>query len=114
MGNDFVGPGLSHSMGHLEDMRKDWKILKLPIEKQAEYADELCRQFNLNSAHVDELLDNALKAKDEDFQDWNVTSVGNSAYTALNGKSEQLREYERKLLERFTKWALSSRKEGEK
>lgn len=73
------------------------KIIFFPIKKQAEYADEVTREF-VNDPEKIGLF------KPISARGWNATSVGNLAYIALNSKNRLASEYAKGLLKLYLKY----------
>jgi hypothetical protein len=73
------------------------ELLDLPIERQAQYADQVCGQNARNLGFCQGQL--AGSREDPQFDRWNATSIGNLAYMTLYG-CEETREDYRKLLDR--------------
>ena len=76
----------NHSLEHLKKVKS--KIIDWPIEKQAEYADEICIE-NINDIEfIKEQMD-AVNINDKSvFKTFNTTSIGNLAYLVLNAPKE--------------------------
>jgi hypothetical protein len=63
----------------------DFKTVHLlPLEKQAQYADAVCRQHCRDHFTLEESLGNADPADLSQYKNFNLASVGNLAYIALN------------------------------
>lgn len=79
--------------GHLHTLEEMWpKVVALPIEEQAAYADTVC---GLNAADPEWSL-KMLEGVRKDFPlspPNNTTGVGNLAYMAINGSEEHREEW---------------------
>lgn len=73
------------------------EIINLPIERQAQHADQVCGTNARNLSFCRGQI--AGFATDPQFHRWNATSIGNLAYMALYGCEETRGEY-KKLLDR--------------
>ena len=82
-------PDALHGTKELEKVFQ--KIPFFPIEKQAEYADEVTRKF-VNDPEKIGLF------KPVSTRGWNATSVGNLAYIALHSNNKLARDYSNWLL----------------
>lgn len=85
------GLGLNHSISHLEDIRKD--IGSWPIEKQAEYADNVTKEYCNDRFFIYQQFPNNLTIDDyvEDLKFGNSSAIGNIAYVALYTTREDIR-----------------------
>ena len=90
--------GLNHSIRHLEEVKA--RIHEFPIEKQAEYADVICRANATNLAFASNIGEGS-----DQFDRWNTTAVGNSAYMALHAPTEELRRTYLGILQGYNEWA---------
>ena len=73
------------------------EVIDLPIERQAQYADQICVQNAKNLQFCRGQL--AGFRENPQFHLWNATSIGNLAYMALYGCEETRKDY-RMLLDR--------------
>jgi hypothetical protein len=73
------------------------EVLDLPVERQAQYADQVCGQNSSNLGFCQGQL--AGFREDPQFHLWNATSIGNLAYMSLYGCEETRNDY-KKLLDR--------------
>ena len=80
-------PALNHSIETLDAIKN--QIPFWPLEKQAQYADNICRV----SVNNPEMLSDLVPESFSDLSQWNATSFGNLAYIALNTKSKFMRDY---------------------
>lgn len=100
--SDFNNCGLKHTIAHLEAM---WEIIPLlPVEKQAEYADEVCvKNVNNHAFLMKQIpLDENMIAQAVN----NTTGIGNVAYIALHAPIPQVREVCKKALDILKRKAL--------
>lgn len=80
-------PCLNHSLEKLDAIKN--QIPFWPLEKQSEYADNICRV----SVNNPEMLSDLVPESFADLSKWNATSFGNLAYIALHTKSKFMRDY---------------------
>ncbi len=87
--------GLNHSSEHLNKIR--YEIPFWEREKQARYADEICKETINDVEFIKDQMDGVANTNDlQLFQTFNTTSVGNLALLSLlgpepyNKKSEEI------------------------
>lgn len=89
----LAGAAPGSCAGHLHDLQEMWpKVVTLPTEEQACYADTVC---GLNAHDPDwslRMLESVRKGFPHSPPD-NTTGVGNLAYMALNGPEEHREEW---------------------
>jgi|SRR6185437_4576428 len=90
--------GLNHSLIHLHKMRR--VIVDMPIKEQAKYADSVLR----NNVKNKKWLENQLKDSNPEYNKWNTTSVGNTAYICLYASEKKHRKKAEKLLQGYKKY----------
>lgn len=96
--------GLNHNLNTLEAIR--YKIVELPIEEQATYADRIC-VMNVNHDMVTRSFDKTNEEIKKSFHIWNATSVGNMAYIALYCNDTTIRARAVQLLQDYTEYVKS-------
>ena len=75
--------GLNYPIEHLNNIK--WLIVFSTRERQARYADNICRETINNPRFVKEQMDSITDTNDQDlFKRFNTTSVGNLAFVALH------------------------------
>jgi len=97
--------GLKYSINHLKNIMDE--IPYYPIEKQAEYADGICVSLIDDKEHHDSEFDEINEGNVKEYQYfnlWNATSVGNTAYVALNSPYPDIREKAKLLLQEYKNW----------
>jgi hypothetical protein len=72
--------GLSYPLEHLQEVKH--RIVRMPREEQARYADAICRSISGNVAELEAMFED-LDPAHMDYASWNATSVGNTAYILL-------------------------------
>jgi len=77
--------GLRFSLKKLQEMRSE--IAFLPIEEQAQYADEICRLGAEDLEWLEEQFSMMEPCDHTLFDCMNTTSIGNIAYLALHAPS---------------------------
>lgn len=98
---DYPNFGLNHTPQHLKDIAD--KIAFFPIEKQAEYADAICRaMIDNHERHVEDFEFSSIS--DNGLSKFNATSIGNIAYTAMNSSSVKEVRNALKILELFKEY----------
>ncbi len=95
---DYPNYGLNHSAKHLRGVLD--KIAFFTIEKQAEYADAICRAMTANHERTVEDFDASFISKNS-LDKLNATAIGNLAYVAMNSSSELEVRNAIKILEAF-------------
>ena len=74
-------------------------IINLPIKKQAEYADFVCKE-NINN---DEWLLTQLN-ENIDYEIFNINAIGNLAYISLNTINLNIKDISSEILKNYLKW----------
>jgi hypothetical protein len=95
--------GLRFPLNYLEKI--GGSIILLPLEFMADYVDRITKKKidqNDHSFIRTQVLPR--KAENEQFEKWNATSLGNTAYTTLHCQNEQGRHLELELLEKYYVW----------
>lgn len=93
----FNSFGLKHSLEHL-DLMKD-KIHTLSLKEQSEYADQVTVQYVNDSNLINQIRDYSIDTYPTSI--WNVTTIGNLAYTALYCHDTVVKELCCNLLEKY-------------
>jgi hypothetical protein len=93
--------GLNHSFSELDRVGRH--IHTLPVEEQAQYADQWCQQKATDLAFASEQISTS-EQEGPRYEMWNTTAVGNVAYLALHAPTEELKSKYRNLLEGYCQW----------
>ena len=91
--------GLSIPVNKLVEARA--YVHQLPLEQQALFADGVCKQ---RAKDPDFCTNQMPQQGEEKFHVWNTTSVGNCAYLAINGPTQEIRDGYRESVERYCAW----------
>jgi len=91
--------GLSVPLDRLVEARA--YVHKLPLEQQALFADGVCKQNATNEEFCKQQMPVEGKEK---FHVWNTTAVGNCAYIAVHGPTQEIRDGYRQAVERYSAW----------
>lgn len=94
----FNNFGLRHSIQYLNSIQNEIPFWE--IDKQSEFADEICRQHFNNPT----FKKNIMNADNPDFKSWNTTSVGNLAFVALATDDLELSRYCTNLLNDYKEY----------
>jgi hypothetical protein len=92
--------GLYHTLEHLDEMKD--KVVDLTIEQMSKYADSVCRKLIDESANFDDVI--IASQQPIDFDDYNVTSLGNLAYIAFHHKKREVRVAASEIIDRYRKF----------
>jgi len=90
--------GLKYSS---KQLRKAFdKIIYWPIEKQARYADKVCKDMVRDRIETRTMLEGAFRH----FPTFNTTSVGNIAYLARYSYDKRVKQQAFKILQDYIQW----------
>lgn len=99
--------GLNHALEELDKLK--FTLPFLPIEEQAKYADAICIE-NADKMHfLLQQFSNFNPYAFAQFEGWNATSIGNSAYIALHGVSSIATHKAVLGLLNYQRWLLSTK-----
>lgn len=91
----FDDENLRFDRKYLQEMRLS--ILQLPIEEQSEFVDGIT--YSLCKKGIPLISTELVNA--EEFPGWNVTSIGNLAFIALNHPAHEQQVYAKAILQKI-------------
>lgn len=92
-------------------------LVELPVEIQAEYSTDICRQLVSNPSFIEnqvQTIQSDEGKNDDYFQQWRVSSVGNMAYCSLHVMREEDRRVFSMALAEYIAWYKAKNKAKKK
>lgn len=94
---------LDEVFGNLDD------IMKLSIDQQAEYSDQIIGYAvdNNNNEFIEKQIIACESVEEKDYHKFNSCAIGGLAYIATKNTQTIMAERARKILDKYTKWYKS-------